>query len=676
MEKADHRGHRAEISLRQVLFFICLLIFLTLPNIAQALDKRWAPKLTGIEGYLDMFGSYRNDLSESDLNSFQTKNTYVRERLTLIGFGYIYHPRFIVYQLRVSAGLQHSQNEGNTGPSPWRTASSTAFSLSAIVLPEHPYNLSLWYTRGENSGFTGISSITSSKGARFVYLKQPYSANVAYTSTTRDFGTGTSETDTITLNAAYYRKYANGRILSFLGTYQHSDSASSATGAKFSSDEASLSNSISLKFLDIASSLRISSSRGGENSTTAWAWSENAGLHLPYNFNASFSYNLSKSTSSNASATQGDMSSTKNNVAFSLSHQLYKSLNTRYSAGYTKANTSTGDSASLSNQFNMSYSKRIPWGNLYAGFGMGRNDTDRTGSPATIDEAHQGITVPGSFILTGEDIQSSSLIIYVKNPDVPDQRVLLSENIHYSVAPLGNKLEVRILSLPLGIGVYPAYDFFVSYLISSADVKSSSQNFFYSVRFSLFNNILVPYYNHYSTTQDISNGASSETTTDNLGVQATVSPFTLIAEYTDVKSNINPYKRWMVNALFQKALSTTASLRGSAKYEETTYPSGFFALGSADNRTASASLGIAKTFPRSGLQVSLSGSYGQYWGSGKSDSYTLSTGISYNVKRFSFTFGGSTTSTNSDSGVKTEFGTSTSKRLSQYYFLSVSRRLY
>ena len=671
-----------ELFLKRSFFFVCLIFFAALPCVAQArLNLNpWVPKLYGIEGYLDMFGSYRDDQSESDISSFKTKNTYIRERLTLTGYGHVYHPRFILYQLRVSAGLQHSQNEGNTGSSPWRTASSTAVSLSAIVLPEHPYNLSLWYSRGDSTTFNGISSITKSYGARLVYARQPYFGSAAYTSVTREFGAGTSTTDTISLDASYYRKYANGRILTFLGTYRHSDSTASLIGASFSTDEASLSNGISLGFLTIGSGLRLFSAESPGTSSSSWSWSENASLTLPYNFLTSLSYNLQKSTSEDTSTSQGELSSTQNNVAFTISHKLYQSLITTYSAGYTKVDSSTGDSTSNSNHLNISYAKSIPWGSLNAGGGVSRTTTDRTGSPATIDEAHPGITVPGSFILESGDVQLSSIHIYVRNPDLPDQRVLLSGDIHYSLAPLGDKLEVHILSLPPEIQVHPTYDFFVTYIISNADAEFTIDSSFYNVRLSIFDTVIL-YYNHNSYTQTVSSGfiggGATETTTDNFGTQITVSPFIFLAEYTDVKSNLNPYKRWTANAVFQKAISPTTSLRGAAKYESTNYPEGFSGLQSAvTNRVASVSLGIAKTFPRQGLQFSLSGSYGQNWGIGRSESFTLSTGASWNIKRFSLTFGGSTTSSKSESGVETEFGTSKTKRLSQYYFLSLSRRLY
>lgn len=672
--------------MRGFFFLLCAVAFVMVPCLARADMRQWIPKLTGIGAYMEVSGHYRSDKTETDLGTSELKETFIGERLALFGSGYIYHPRFIQLGLSLSVGLQHRNLQSGDAPSDWRTGSWNSYELRAKVLPEHPYNLELWTMRASSSG-SDANSTFFSKGAIFTYKNQPYFVTAAYTTTSTEFDTGSSSsTDTYRLSASYFKQYSMQKSLSLAGTYRHSDWRSNLTGTRGSGDEASLSNTITLRNVGIGSSVGIVSSRGGESSATSWYWSENVSARLPYNLAALLNYSLSKG-SADRPAPAPELSTTRQSIAFSINHKLYSSLFTGYGVGYTKASSNTGDFTGFSNSFHINYSKNIPWGRLYAAARLSRTTSDSTGSPATTDEAHPGISVPGFFVLGSEDVERSSISIFLINPEVPDERIPLAENVHYLITPLGRTFEIEVLNLPVGVRIPGTYNFVVSYTLSRRDVKITTDNAEYSARLNLFKDILTIYYDHSTYSQTIRSGfiegGPSDTTTDTVGASAALTPFTLAAEYTNVQSNVNPYSRWVADAVFQKTLSPTTSVRASARYQSTHYPQGTSGRGLPfDTNTATGSAGVSKNFPRAGLQFGLSGSYGRTWGLVSSTTYALNSGLSWNIGKFSLTLGASASFSDSEPGHQVITSSDTglvsfsSKRSSQYYYLNIKRGLY
>lgn len=654
------------------------------------------PKIYDYSGELEINTTYSSDENKSDGRGLTRKDFFARERFNFYLTGYSYHPRFIQYSLKLSTGLKEENYKTDSVDSGWTTGSSWGYDLRAVVLPEHPYNLELFFRRYEPLSRQALSrqssSVVYAKGAIFRFKRKPYFLDLSYVDTTNESASGTYDTTSYRGSGSYYKEYIGGKLLVFSGAYDHRETGSSFSSFKSSSDDYTLSNNISLKHLHLkgfflenialSSTVRYSTlEQGGGGpsiSDDIFTWSEGFRASLPWNFGTALSYSYSESQTAFdvPPAPKTDSKTTSTVFAWDVSHRFYASIYTNYRFRTSKRNSPTGDSTTTSNVLGINYSKKIPWGRLMAGASFSKSVTDNKGAALNVRDPHNGVEVPGFFIIPGvRGVDVSTITIFVRDPEPPNALLPLTENLHYIVIEVGGDIRVDIFSLPSQLPLPGTYDFLAFYSPAARNVELETENRSYDISATLFNDMIMPYYSHFSSTQKELSGSLEgeplELESDTFGLNVTVRPFTFLFEYTDVRANISPYKAWRTELRYIKDISLTTRLQAKTRYSSTHYPSGTSrGVDSYTDKVFGLDAGVLKRFPKRNMALSFNGSYSLKDGLSRSTVYAVNTFLSWKTKKLLLTTGASL------STVSSEFDGSKTERFSQYYFLNIKRELF
>jgi hypothetical protein len=673
--------------MRTVAGFIMTLIIVlaAFPSRASGDWRQFIPRIYDYSADLELNAIYTSDENTSQGRGLKTTDFFAREKINFYLTGYVYHPRFIVYSLKLGVGLKEENFKTTQSDSGWTTATSREYEFRTIILPEHPYNLELYTLRLEpltrQALSTQASSVGFSKGAIFRYKDKPYFVNLSYVDTTTETSLSSFNTKSYHASATYFKEYRGGNILSFSGSYDHRNSTSSASSFEGSSDSASLSNRISLKNASIGSSLGYSSVEQGGAAVSVnnrvFSWTENVSAKLPWNFHTSITYNLSKGESKfeAPAAPETKTTTTTNNFSYDLSHRLYASLFTKYSFGYSSLSSNQGDNKIISNTLSVNYAKNIPRGRLMAGASYTISNNDRKGGASIINEQHTGVAVPGFFILNSQDVDLATLIILVRDPQPPFELVSLTEGVDYTIAVIGRTVRIDILTLPPRFPVPGTYDFFASYSLASRNVEFETTTISYNASLTLFEDLINPYYSHLSTKQRILSGSLGEDPfdekADTMGLILSRRPFTLTGEYQKVSSNVTPYTAWRTELRYLQDITPTTQLQAAGRYSSTNYPQGTTLGGQAyTDKVLGADAGVLKRFPKRNISLSVRGFYSQKRGLSSSDTYGLTSSLTWTTRKLLVTMGATVNSTTTD------FQEIKTKRMSQYYYLNVKRQLF
>jgi len=679
---------------------VLLIVFFGLSSSATAAIRQFMPRIFDYTGELEIDTIYNIEENKSDGRGLTKKDFFARERFNLYVTGYSYHPRFIWYYLELSTGLKEENYKTGAFDTGWKTGSSWGYDFRAFVLPEHPYNLEIFFRRYEpltRQAFSPqSSSVVYTKGATFRYKRKPYFLDLSYVDTSNESAGSTYDTTTYHGSGSYYKEYTGGKVLVFSGSYDHRETSSSFSSFKSSSDDYTLGNNISLKHLHfngfflenvaLNSTVRYSTLEQGGGvapiNDEIFTWGESFRASLPWNFQTGLSYTYSKSKTEFEAqpAPPMDFSTTNKVFSWDVSHRFYASIYTKYRFRTSKLDSPAGDSTATSNGLSINYSKNIPWGRLMAGASFTRSVSENKGAAMSIRDPHNGVEVPGFFVITDvREIEVSTITVFVRDPEPPNAFIPLTEDVHFIVMESGGETRIDIISLPPQLSFPGTYDFIVYYsqAFSQAgrSVKLETDTTSYDISATLFEDMIMPYYSHFSTTQKEVSGSLTgeplELDSDIVGVNVAVRPFRFLLEYSDVRSNIVPYRSWRSELRYDKDISLTTRLRAKARYSSTYYPLGTSRGGeSYTDKIYGLDGGVLKRFPKRNIALSLNGSYSQKDGLSQSKVYAFSSFLSWKTRKLILTAGATLSEATSEfDGMKTE-------RLSQYYFLRVKRELF
>lgn len=673
--------------MRTVAGFIMTLIIVlaAFPSRASGDWRQFIPKIHDYSADLEVNTIYTSDENTSQGRGLKTTDFFAREKINFYLTGYVYHPRFIQYSLKLGVGLKEENFKTTQIDTGWTTSTASEYHFRMIVLPEHPYNLELYTLRIEpltrQAFSTQSSAVGFSKGAIFRYKEKPYFVTLSYVDTTNETSLSSFNTKSYHGSGTYYKEYRGGNTLSFSGSYDHRNSTSSLSSFEGSSDSASLSNKISLKNVSLGSALGYSSIKQGGAAISVdnnvLSWTENLSARLPWNFATSLTYNLSKGESSfeTPASPETKTTSTGNNFRYDLSHRLYYSLFTQYSFGYNSLSSNQGDSKMASNTLSVNYAKNIPRGRLSAGASYSLSNHDRKGGAFVANELHTGVAVPGFFILNSQGVDLATLIILLRDPQPPFELVSLIENVDYTVTVIGRTVRIDILTLPPQFPVPGTYDFLASYSLASRNVEFETTTTSYNISLNLFNDLINPYYSHLSTKQRILSGSLGEEPfdekADTVGLIVNRIPFTFTGEYQKVSSNVTPYTAWRTELRYLQDITLTTQLQAAGRYSSTNYPQGTSLGGQPyTDKVAGVDAGILKRFPKRNISLSVRGFYSQKKGLASSNTYGLNSFLTWTARKLLVTMGATVNSST------TEFQEIRTKRISQYYYLNVKRELF
>lgn len=671
-----------------------LAAFFFIPSLSWGQETgSFIPTITSYDGEFDVDGIREtHDNTIAGRNAFKTSDTAFIERITLSAAGFVYHPRFIIYLASISGGLKEESIENSsTRGAGWNTAFAVDYSLKMLILPEHPYNLELYTLRRTPlvRGLLREASVNYTHGAIFKYLYTPWEVDVSW-------GLSSTISDQSTLDATTYRAAVTHYIgyMSTTASFYRTDSTGSVTStiAPFESKNATnnyaLENRLGYKKITLSSKVNLSdfsqeNSKSPPRSIDRLVWTENLNVQLPWNFNAGASYmhiRDSQKTGASAISPEDTETSVLDNAGLNITHRLFRSLATNYNLNYLTSRFSNGESRTLGNHFGVSYNKKIPGGTMLLNANYGISTIDLKGAPTVINEIHNA-QILQDFTLESDHIDQDSIVILVKDP-VTGSLFTMQLGVHYSLLPNGTKTRVTILSVPpqaLSPDPLFSYEFHVTYTIHPGDAKFETTTYSYLIKFSLFNNLVSPYYSHLVTKQRILSGfltgGPEDTTTDLIGLQLQKDPFSLTGEYENIRSSFSPEKRWHVELLYGQNLTPTFTVGAKAYYSRDTLEpspqglSGPQATGFSEN-IMGGDVRLNKAFTRYRLNLSSYASYMLRTGFTRGYAYSVNEALTWLVGKLYLSLGATISYNQSETlgGKQTQ--------LSQYYYLKLKRALF
>jgi hypothetical protein len=324
------------------------------------------------------------------------------------------------------------------------------------------------------------------------------------------------------------------------------------------------------------------------------------------------------------------------------------------------------------------YVKKIAWGRFNAGIFARNTITDINNAPTRTDVRTLSgpLPLPASFDLSAQNIDESSIIVRVKNPDPPYDLIPLT-SADYTVSPaIGNTVQITITDLPsplLCTGILCAgknYDFHVAYSFIQQMVEYETTITGYNVKFELFDNLINPYFGYSKQDQKVLSGRLSggpqNTSTETVGLLVLKAPYSFTEEYQSVVSNVNASRTIKSIIDYRKNMTTNTSLYAKMNYTMTKQEGS--STGSYNTFGANARLQI--NVPRKNAAVAFGLFYYRRDSFTTSESYALNSSLTWKIGKLLLTAGAIAT----ESVSTTQSGKN--NVVSQQYYLSLSRKLF
>jgi hypothetical protein len=584
------------------------------PEPAPAEERSFLPRLVTFDGELEAGMTHESYENQTDGRGLKTSDTMATERLRLGTRGFVYHPRFVTFRLMGALGLRQERFSSEIA-SQRSSAVSEEYDLRAWILPEHPYNLEVYTSRRNpllGGRITpGTDLVSQEKGVIGRYTRMPLFLEV-----------GTN--DVSTTGQYSYRSatsYASGSY--FLGptattaTYSHV-TATNAAAVSTIRDRYYAVNDISVPLLTLQSRWELQDDHQ-EEPTTAPAdtermnWMEDLSFPLPGNFRTDLNYSVSRDRVMSMAAAPPPFDSIftrTENERVSVSHDLYASLRTSYNINYTVMDSTGGESRNAIQTLNALYTKRIPKGRLTAGGSLSSTNQERRGAPVVF-ETHQ-TAAPGVFDLNLPLADVSSVSVWVVDPS--GALVPLVAGMHYTMSPSGPPWQITISAF-LPVPPASSYTFIVTYTPVSANVELHSEGAAYNLSLELFDSRINPYYNHMDLQQEVVSGflpgGPDDVTSDTVGLRLRRAPYSVLGEYQNYRSRLNPFEGWKLRAEYRVMADQTDIITGLLSHSRTVYPLTLTAQGSRGYSDELTELGarIERNLPRRRINLIADVSY-------------------------------------------------------------------
>jgi hypothetical protein len=658
----------------------------TAPSFAAAGD--FAPRSWQNGAYFDLFGSYEMDDNRASAQPFRWDDTFFREKLTLFSDGYVYDPRFLQYHGSLSGALKQEYYEASyLDPQGWTHDTGVEYEARLFFLSEHPYNVELFALRYEplfkEQASTQHNSIETSRGIFFQYRRRPWLGHAKYSVDALDNGFSTTTITRLGLDGEYFKHYSNGNLLSFTGAYNPSRTTTTEDLTSHTS-EYLLGNVIDVKKLRLNSSVTRTnrdqdSPLSGEYTNDQSSWYEMLNAYFPWHLRSNVSYRRQNNDSTFPDPLLGERELTDDSHDFQvdLIHRLYESLDTTLSYLDSDRRSSSGETRWNAENLNLNYTKSIPRGRVLAGTNLGRAHTTSEGITDIVAEPHLANAVPGFFDLGQPNVEPGSVAIFLKSPLAPFNNIQLVENLHYTLALVGNTTEVTILTLPPLFAVPGTFDFLASYSLATGDYELDSRTFAFNGSVDLFDNMWTPYYSYVAIRSDVTQGVFPGTpldsTTNTLGLRYLNGPWRARGEYQDLDWEVSPYHAWRGEVQYVGPINPTTNIYGTAQYLHKYYPQGTSQgqLEPYNEETSSVSGNVRKDVPSQGLAFSVGATLSRTVGRVDTDAYSLNSSLSWRIGKINLTAGATAYGSATSGSDSVE-----SDRFHQYFYLMLRRFLF
>jgi hypothetical protein len=664
------------------------IIMLTFPPAAHGALRQFVPQIISSEGEIEIDALYESQKNTAGDAKQSVADTFFSERIVLTTTGWVYHPRFLLFLTKLGMGLAHEHIDSSYvlhESGGIHTTAMPEYEFRAVLLPEHPYNLEIYtlrrdrYLRGRV--LPGFDTAGRDSGAIFKFKRRPYLFRLSYELSDLESRYFSENTNTLSSNAVYFKEW-----VTVAGGYTHTntDSSYSRFSADYSSDEFSLQNQ--LRFFQNRLYLDTNLSRVSFKQDSFYEtmddkrlmFDEKMNIDLPWNLNLNGYFNRFDETTEmqfSNPAEKTELTATTNNIGFTLQHKLYQSLITVYNFNYLSLESTTGDSKGPLQSLSTSYTKNIPLGVLFAGLSFSSAKIERTGAPAVVSETFTA-KIFGEFTLKSTDIDKSTINLWVKSA-LTGSLVRLTRDINYLVFSAANTVRVQIISIPveaLSPDLSYNYEFRATYRLISENASIETNTYGGSLRLELFNHFFNPYVSYFRSKQDIvsrqPNEIPADITTTTFGVLFQRSPYSLLAEYQNVDSNLNPYKMLRAEADYRNNIAANTNLSAQLYYRKTDYGKGAFQTHEVSENVFGGNGRLQKRYPNKNIDLSAGVTYARASGVADRHAYTFDGELHWKLKQFELRVGVGI------GRLQVKYRKSEEKSLYQNYYVTVRRRIF
>jgi hypothetical protein len=681
----EKQKHIMQVITRLIL--IIGLCCLAAPASVLADLRQFIPRIYNTEGDLEIEASHENKENVVAGNGTRTSDTFLSEKIVLTVNGFVYHPRFLLFLGKLGTGLsqeKYSQSSAVFNQDSSNNDDVWEYEFRALLLPEHPYNLELYALRYNpfiiGRAYPELSSVTQSEGALFTYKQRPFKFKMNYNIS----NTESTKSDSDSTNYGAFANYFTENI-SLAGSILRSVSKTSIGSAEteYKLLNYTIDNQIRLfkrtVYLTSNAGQVLSDQQAVATDTEGnrITWSEQLNMYLPWNFNSIITYGYFRDVQRSQEADTGVKSKTEamtNTAGVNVTHQLYDSLRTAYNFNYNASLTSTGDAYTTINSINAAYTKKIPWGKLLAGLLLSESDLDRRGNPTATGENYQA-EIFGEFSLEESNIDLQTIKVYVKDPVLGP--IQLTNNVHYSIFPVGNTFKIFIIDIP-AVAKDPnpnfVYTFKVTYLFALGTFDIRKSGFGYNLKLELFDKLVNPYYAYYHENQELLSGTltsgTDEITSHTVGLVLEKRPYSLLMEYQDYDSRLNPSRRYRAETDYRQNFDTTTYFDARVYYTRVKNLPSFFNPENTTETSTGIDLKINKRYPRQHLTLAALGSYSNRKLIFETNRYALGATLTWSVAKVDLSLGANLYRTES------QIDTGDSQTTNQSYYFSLKRKLF
>ena len=679
--------------MRRLSLLLVLALLAVVPEPAGADWTDFLPRTLETHAWVGLQFLYEKDDLQSGPRHLTWDDTLFREKLTLDTAGYVYHPRFLRYRGLVSGALkQETYEKSDLPPLGRRNSSGFEYDARVFLLPEHPYTLEVFATRQEpllrEEYAIQVPSISTSYGADFRYRKKPWTFHLRASDDGIDASGLSTDVKRLLADGRYFKSFGSGKTVAFNATYSPSRFTSS-NGYAGETQDAYLGNTLEWGRFRLYSNLsqtRLTQEGGPDTLQTTsrqLSWYEQFSAELPWRLKLELYWRYNENDSDYAGLAvpdgTGGLSSVNKNVQAQLRHQLYDSLQSTYTFRWDESASTGGGTTATGNALAFNYTKSVPGprGRLTATLNLAQGDTRSAGQSQILDELHQGVPVPGSFLLFQPNADPASVAVFVRSPVPPFELVKLTENLDYTVTGVGNTLQVTILSLPPEFRVPGTYDFRVSYSLVIGNYTARTQTFGQSASLALFDNRLTPYYSfaalRSTTTSGEAPGGGLNSNVFTAGVTYSAGPWRALAEYASVSWAASPWTGWKGEVQYIGPVAPMTTVNVTASYQNRHFGQSDFGGGAPPyTEQVTAAFGSVQQllFSRQ-LSISAGGSYSRVQSLSDSRSVGLNANLSWKTGRLEILGGANYTNTQTASG--TAYA---GRTIHQYYYLWLRRLLF
>jgi hypothetical protein len=650
------------------------------------------PRTIETHSWIDLYALYESDDLTAGNRRFTWRDEFFKERLSLQTSGYVYHPRLLRYRLLVSGALkQENYEESTLAPLGWQSGHALEYDARVFLLPEHPYSLELFATRYEplyrEQYATPTSTVSTTAGADLRYRVKPWYFHARAGEDGFDSAGVSTTVRKLSLDAKYAQDFTDGRKVSFDASYAPSR-LTDTTGFSSNMSDASLMNTLESQKVRLYSSVTQNDldQAGGPTTLKATSrmlsWYEQMSADLPFRLRADAYWRYQDNNSEYGSASAADATALTNvhkSAELDLKHRLYDSLLTTYIFRWESDTSNGGDTTAVNNALNFDYTKRIEPvnGRLVLGLNLGAGETRNSGQVQLADEPHPAVQVPGTFSLQQPGGEAASVVVLVKSVQAPFELVQLAEGLNYTVAAVGNGLEITVLSLPADFLVPGKYDFRVSYSLLAGNFTARLRTFGQSGSLALFDSLLTPYYSYTALKSDVLSGTYPGGGIDSQVLTAGLSffegPLRARIEYGNVRWAVSPWHGWKGEIQYVGALGPTTNVNGIADWQVRSFDEtlGTGGLPAYTERVATASGSVQQFLLTRTLSIAAGGSYSYITGLSESRAYTLNATLSWRIGKLDLSGGANYSNT------RTQDATAYAGRtMHEYYFLRLRRMLF